>query len=145
MHIFSKATAVVVVALVIAAVAQAMGTGMGGHHARGAGMHGAMMAAPVSLGDNPVPRTEDAIAKGNTLYDTNCAVCHGALGRGDGSAAAAFKPRPSDLRGTVSSWYDGQIAALIISGRGAMPAYRNILDDEAVWSVVHYLRRLQGQ
>ena len=144
MNTLALAVAVVVVVLV-AAGAQAMGVGMGGHHASGTGMHGAMMAAPVSLGDNPVPHTEDVLAKGKTLYDANCAVCHGALGRGDGPAAAAFKPRPSDLRGTVSSWSDGQIAALILSGRGAMPAYRDIFEVEAVWGVVHYMRRLQGQ
>lgn len=38
-------------------------------------------------------------ASGAELYASYCAACHGTSGRGDGPAAAALRPRPSDLTG----------------------------------------------
>jgi len=127
----------------IAATAGAMG--MGSRHGGGMGGGGGMMGVPPSLGETPLPATEDVTAKGKALYDANCVACHGALGRGDGPAAEGLNPRPPDLRGAASSWSDGQIAAQIQAGRGTMPPFRAVLDDTAIWSVVRYVRRLQGR
>lgn len=35
--------------------------------------------------------------EGEALFRAHCATCHGLTGRGDGFAAAALSPRPSDL------------------------------------------------
>lgn len=37
------------------------------------------------------------LERGKTLFAANCAACHGPSGRGDGPAAAALVPRPSNL------------------------------------------------
>jgi mono/diheme cytochrome c family protein len=37
------------------------------------------------------------------LYGTLCASCHGASGRGDGPAAEALSPRPTDLTASTAS------------------------------------------
>ena len=38
-------------------------------------------------------------AKGKTLYDTNCASCHGATGAGDGPVGAALpEPKPRNFQ-----------------------------------------------
>ena len=42
-------------------------------------------AEPADL-KNPVPVTAKSIAAGATLYNRNCATCHGKAGMGDGSA-----------------------------------------------------------
>jgi len=104
---------------------------------------GGMMGPPPSAGENPLKPGDAVIAEGKRLYDANCVVCHGPQGRGDGPAASALKPPPPDLRTNASKWNDGQIAAQIQSGRGAMPAYKTTLDAKAIWSIVHYVRRLQ--
>ncbi|MBI4080991.1 MAG: cytochrome c [Candidatus Lambdaproteobacteria bacterium] len=71
--------------------------------------------------------------------------CANAVGHGDGAGAAVLSPRPPNLRGAVAGWSDGQIAARIKAGRGAMPAFGAAMGDEAIWGVVHYVRRLQGR
>ncbi len=53
-----------------------------------------MSAAADRLG-TPVTRT--AIAQGSTIFHDHCAVCHGERGRGDGPAAGALTPRPTNL------------------------------------------------
>jgi mono/diheme cytochrome c family protein len=115
--------------------------GMGGMH--GMGGMGGMMGPPPSAGENPLPASPEVLAKGKTLFEANCAACHGPLGRGDGPAGAGLTPRPPDLRGNASTWSDGQIAAQIQNGRGGMPAFAKPLDNRSIWSIVHHVRRLQ--
>jgi mono/diheme cytochrome c family protein len=43
----------------------------------------------------PVQRTSPA--SGKQMYNTYCAVCHGADGRGNGPAAVALREHPTDL------------------------------------------------
>ena len=45
---------------------------------------------------DPSSRSQ-AMTDGATSYREHCAVCHGDQGRGNGPAAAALKPRPTDL------------------------------------------------
>ena len=140
--------ALVAMATIAAAVAllaltpQIRGQGMGPGHPGGMGGMGGMMAPPPSIGKNPLKATQAVVAKGKSLYDANCVACHGAGGRGDGPAAAALNPRPPDMR-AAKSWSDGQIAAQIKNGRGIMPPFGQTLDSESIWSLVHYVRRLQ--
>ncbi|MEW6268720.1 MAG: c-type cytochrome [Thermodesulfobacteriota bacterium] len=43
------------------------------------------------------PATSRATSEGENLYRTLCASCHGVDGRGDGPAAPALSPPPTDL------------------------------------------------
>src|SRR5713226_6567061 len=47
---------------------------------------------------NPTPDTPDTVLKGKAVYQANCAVCHGIVGRGDGPAAFTLVPRPVNLQ-----------------------------------------------
>lgn len=49
-----------------------------------------LKAYPVPL----APRQLPDLGRGSQLFQTNCAACHGAAGRGDGPAARSLDPRP---------------------------------------------------
>jgi mono/diheme cytochrome c family protein len=96
---------------------------------------------------NPVKSTPQSIAAGKKLYDTQCATCHGASGKGDGKMAASIPdPKPSDL--TDASWKhgssDGEIFTLIRDGsKGTgMRGYASRMKPEDIWNVVNYLKTL---
>lgn len=44
-----------------------------------------------------LPAQTPSLARGAEVYQANCASCHGALGRGDGQAAAGMDPKPTNL------------------------------------------------
>jgi mono/diheme cytochrome c family protein len=44
-----------------------------------------------------VPIKPTSAASGQEMYQSYCAACHGKEGKGDGPAASALKPPPSDL------------------------------------------------
>ena len=72
--------------------------------------------------------TPAAVAHGRELFETNCAMCHGAGGKGDGAAAAALTPRPRNFA-SPQGWTLGYTLAAIfqtltdgVTGT-AMPAF----------------------
>ncbi|MBK7106440.1 MAG: cytochrome c [Ignavibacteriae bacterium] len=65
---------------------------------------GILPAVDLGLISNP---TNEMIEKGNTLYQTNCASCHGAEGNGDGIAAAALNPKPRNFH-QKDGWTNGR-------------------------------------
>src|SRR5688572_5349460 len=44
-----------------------------------------------------IPNQTPSLARGAEVFQANCASCHGALGKGDGPAAAGLDPRPTNL------------------------------------------------
>jgi len=95
---------------------------------------------------NPVARTQSNLERGETLYLTNCAMCHGKSGTGDGPVALKFKAAnaitlPTNL--TLPATQDkaaGQVWGIITSGGLNMPAFRNLLTPEERWLLVLYLK-----
>jgi mono/diheme cytochrome c family protein len=99
---------------------------------------------------NPLPATADAVDRGRLSYRINCAMCHGADGHGDSPVAAYFRGAgvvpPVDLASPrVRDRGDGQLYWLIVNGIGNMPPFHDLLDEEEVWSLVRYIRAVQGQ
>jgi mono/diheme cytochrome c family protein len=97
---------------------------------------------------NPLPATRAVIAAGATLYQANCAICHGSGGAGDGAGGTDLWPPPADLRWTVQRPVatDGYLMWAISEGGAAfgtgMPAFAGSLSEEARWRLVRYLRAL---
>ena len=54
---------------------------------------GAALSATLAMAEGVAASPQD----GQRLYDSQCAGCHGATGRGDGPAATLLYPRPRDF------------------------------------------------
>ena len=88
--------------------------------------------------------------KGKTLFDQNCAMCHGATGKGDGAASAALNPKPRNLadKAYVGKLKDQDIANVIKNGGPAvgksplMPPFGATLKDGDIANVIAYIRSL---
>ena len=90
-------------------------------------------------------KTDKALlAEGKKLAETNCASCHGPGGKGDGAAAAALPPpKPADWTSArVASETDGELFWKISNGRGAMPPWKHLPDNQR-WQLINYIRSLQ--
>jgi len=104
--------------------------------------------APVSAKKikNPLAKVVSASKKGKLLFKTNCVVCHGDKGKGNGVAAVALNPKPADLSSDrVKKETDGEIFWKITNGKAAMPAWKGTLKTEQRWQLVNYIRTLQKQ
>jgi len=77
----------------------------------------------------------DTLALGKSLYETNCAACHGMDGVGNVLGAADF----TDLR-FVDDRAPRDFYLVVTQGKGSMPAWQGRLSQEERWAVIDYLR-----
>ena len=90
---------------------------------------------------NPVAKGEASNKAGKTLYDKNCASCHGKAGLGDGVKARALKTFPGDFsKAEYQDQTDGDHFYKTKTGRGEMPKYEGKMSDTDIWNVVNYMR-----
>jgi len=88
-------------------------------------------------------------AKGQEVYNTYCALCHGPTGLGDGVGAAALDPKPRDLSSAtlLESYTDEYLVNVITNGGGAvgkspaMPPWGGVVSPEDIQNVVAYIRK----
>jgi mono/diheme cytochrome c family protein len=98
---------------------------------------------------NPLAGDAAAAETGQKLFATNCASCHGPLGKGDGPAAQALNPKPKDLAAEMAQVQDGYLFWRISEGgmmapfHSAMPAWQSILSEEQIWQIINYMHTLQ--
>jgi len=90
---------------------------------------------------NPVAKGDASNKAGKTLYDKNCASCHGKAGLGDGVKARALKTFPGDFsQAEYQGQTDGDHFYKTKTGRGEMPKYEGKLQDNDMWNIVNYMR-----
>ena len=84
-----------------------------------------------------------SLVRGDTLFHTFCAVCHGGAGAGDGLVRLGA---PSLLTDRAKGFSDGFIYSIIrYGGLSLMPRYGDKIYRHADrWAIVNYLRSLQG-
>jgi mono/diheme cytochrome c family protein len=79
------------------------------------------------------PGSADPQAEARALveaaWSTNCALCHGAMGRGDGPQGPMVKATDLTDPGFLDRMTDEQIATAIRTGKGKMPAFPNLPAD----------------
>jgi mono/diheme cytochrome c family protein len=98
---------------------------------------------------NPVPTSEESIAKGKELYfertKGNCVFCHGETGSGNEANFPRLRRKPADLtnKERMSAMTDGEVFWKITKGiTGIMPSMEKRLTEEERWHVVNYIRTL---
>jgi high-affinity iron transporter len=100
-----------------------------------------------ALLDLPTRRVD--LARGRTLYDRNCASCHGLTGLGDGPAARGMTPAPPAI-GRHEVMQDAapgmmyRIVSVGISGT-PMAGWASVLSPDERWDVVTYVNTLRGR
>lgn len=88
---------------------------------------------------------EETLVRGDTLYHTFCAVCHGSSGAGDGTVGPKMGA-PSLLTDKAGAYSDGYLYGMIRYGRGLMPQYGDkVYRHPDRWAIVNYLRKLQRE
>jgi mono/diheme cytochrome c family protein len=105
--------------------------------------------------DTPVaPRpaaSGDTLALGKTVYDRNCAHCHGEKGDGNGFGAPHLTPAPRDFTAAEFKFRTTSTGALPtdedlyrvitrgLNGTG-MPPWQYLLTDDERWAVTDYVK-----
>lgn len=97
---------------------------------------------------SPQSSVADAVAKGKTLYISNCARCHGPEGKGSGPPDYAAD-LTDELRFELNT--EGVLFYKIWNGHAIqlrtqvddMPAFSDKLSKDEVWAVVEYLKALR--
>lgn len=92
------------------------------------------------------PVGAQALARGEVVYRNFCQVCHGPMGKGDGTVAQRGFPTPPSLLATnARQMTDDQIFTVLSKGRNNMPSYASQIDAEDRWRATLFVRSLQKQ
>ncbi len=117
-----------------------------GHDGAGEGHHGggAHWMSPAGAAEKPNPIKPDSISveRGKKAYFQYCSSCHGAKAMGDGPVAASLNPKPANLVVMSGGHPDGDFAWKIANGRGSMPAWKSLLNENQIWDLVNYIQQL---
>jgi len=95
---------------------------------------------------NPTRVTDVSVKRGKTIYESQCAMCHGDNGDGKGDLAEEIGAKPPDFTNsdTLKNRTDGALFAIIGSGDTTMPGQGTRMKDYQKWCVVDFLRALGG-
>ena len=95
---------------------------------------------------DPLPINDETIAAGKRNFGYYCYACHGLDGQNTGVPFAdrMSPPVPPLNSLKVQAYSDGQLRWIIENGvsPSGMPASKDILNDQEMWEIVHYLRNL---
>jgi mono/diheme cytochrome c family protein len=91
------------------------------------------------------PLGTEAAQAGAEVFRTNCEMCHGPQGHGDGPAGAALDPKPGNLAVVQTKAGDDYLFWRIHDGKPgtSMVAWKGILTDEQIWQAVAFIRTLK--
>ncbi|CAH0530007.1 c-type cytochrome [Vibrio hippocampi] len=91
---------------------------------------------------------EPNLASGQKLYNTNCAVCHGSKGLGDGVASNTLAVRPDNIFEELVNpfGFKYELISSVLDGDngqdGLMPAFKGILTEKEVNDILEHVRHI---
>lgn len=104
------------------------------------GLLGAVPAQENSNGPeklNPYVGNSQAISEGEELYKMlNCYGCHGLKGGG------GMGPSLTDAEWKVGDGSDEHLLRQVKEGRGNMPSYEGVIDEDQAWKIISFVRSL---
>ena len=106
------------------------------------------LRAIADLTVNPFPITENGLKRGQEFYEIFCGICHGNDGGGNGwiYENESYPAAPRNF--LDQAWVDtsaGVYYHAIMHGKNVMGAYRDKLNYEERFQVIHYIRALQAK
>lgn len=132
----------VVVMLACAFVLAACG---GNQNSSGGDENATPAPVPAEYAGMTNPLGEAAAEEGAQVFKTNCEMCHGPQGHGDGPAGQALDPKPKDLATLQTQVGDDFLFWRISEGKPgtSMVAWKGILSEEQIWQAVSFIRTLK--
>jgi mono/diheme cytochrome c family protein len=105
---------------------------------------GTLESVPAVYAGKTNPLGGDAAAQGAKVFQTNCQMCHGPQGHGDGPAGGSLDPKPKNLALLQESAADDYLFWRINEGKPgtSMVAWKGILTEEQIWQVISFIRTL---
>lgn len=106
---------------------------------------GAKPAFNIGQVAEPWVSNPEMIAYGQKQYSTNCALCHGATGKGDGSGGQGLNPKPRNL--VEGNWTQGGgvIANFKVVQNGiagtSMASFGHLKIGDR-WAIVHFIQSI---
>jgi len=92
------------------------------------------------------PCYAEDLLHGRSVYEVNCASCHGEFGKGDGPRAEAFDPRPTDFTDpeVMAKITPERFERSIVQGLPEIAdhTFGHLLTPEEVRDVTKYVRSL---
>jgi mono/diheme cytochrome c family protein len=103
-----------------------------------------LASVPAEYAGKTNPYDEEVASEGAKVFQTNCEMCHGPQGHGDGPAGQSLEPHPKNLAVLQKSVGDDYLFWRISEGKPgtSMVAWKSILDEEQIWKVVSFIRTL---
>jgi mono/diheme cytochrome c family protein len=87
---------------------------------------------------------EAELREGFQEYNEMCIYCHGAPGKEASDIGKGLHPEPPDLAKALQRWNDAELFWIVKNGikMTGMPAFGPTHDDETIWNIVGFVRRL---
>src|SRR5215217_4339346 len=104
----------------------------------------AIATVPAEYAGKTNPYDVNMASQGEKIFQTNCEMCHGPHGHGDGPAGQSLEPKPKNLAVLQKSVGDDYLFWRISEGKSgtSMVAWKGILEEDQIWQVVSFIRTL---
>ncbi len=106
---------------------------------------GAVAAFDINKVAEPWVSSPEMIEYGHKVFKTNCTMCHGNEGKGDGPSAAGINPKPRNLVEGKWTQGEGAIAHFNVLSKGiagsSMAGYAHFKTADR-WALVHFIESI---